>query len=219
VYKKNTLNLMLFIDGASFSKSSSSSTWAIFCTVCELPPLLRSSFQNIMRLMFWNGRAPNFQAVFDHFLIDFKEVLNNGITIKELNLHLNINVHCFIADSQARPKVINSIQYNGVNGCLHCLNPGVSLRQGKRIYSYDPNVEIRDHFIYNQQVQIANESNQVSEGIKGSSCLDEYMMIPENVILDYMHLSLEGFVKQIISIWLDTSNHRHEYYLGNYTLK
>lgn len=213
-FNKNTLNLILFADGATFSKSSSSSTWAIFCTICELPPLLRSSYHNIMRLLFWNGRAPNFQVVFESYLNDFIEVLRNGIIINELDLRINIKLHCFVADSQARAKVINSKQYNGENGCLHCLNQGKSFGQGKRIYKYNPNVEIRTNEIYNINVQISNASGKPSEGIKGGCKLSEWLRIPENVVLDYMHLSLEGFVKQILSIWLDSSNHRLTFYLG-----
>jgi hypothetical protein len=66
-----------------------------------------------MRLLFWNGRAPNLQILFDHYLHDFRKVLKKGIFVKELDLNLKINLDCFIADPQARPKVINSIQYNG----------------------------------------------------------------------------------------------------------
>jgi hypothetical protein len=111
-----------------------------------------------MRLLFWNGRAPNFQVIFDCYLRDFIDVLENGININELNLKLKVKLHCFIADSQARPKVINSIQYNGANGCLHCLNPGESYGRGKRIYKYDSRVELRNNEVYNQDLEIAIET-------------------------------------------------------------
>jgi hypothetical protein len=159
-----------------------------------------------MRVLFWNGRAPNFKTVFDHYLQDFK--------IEEFNLTLKVKLHGFIADSQARPKVINSTQYNGYYGCLHCLNPGHTYSQGKRIYHYQPNVEIRDHDTYKNDVGIAIRDKKPFEGIKGDSCLSMWLKIPEHVVLDYMHLSLEGFIKQISSIWLDSKNNKKEFYLG-----
>lgn len=165
-----------------------------------------------MRVLFWNGRAPNFQTVFDNFLQDFKNVLDDGIRIEKINLTLKVKLHGFIADSQARPKVINSIQYNGHYGCLHCLNSGYSYSQGKRVYHYLPNVEIRDNEIYKNEIAISNR--KPFEGIKRGSCLSIWLKIPEHVVLDYMHLSLEGFVKQISSIWLDSKNHKKEYYIG-----
>lgn len=215
VLERNTINLLLFVDGATFNKSSSSSTWAFFCTICELPPLLRSSYQNIIRILFWNGKSPNFQAVFDHYLDDFKEVLRNGISINELNLIIKVKLHAFIADSQARPKVINSVQYNGINGCLHCLNPGHIYSKGKRIYHYDPSSCKRNNDIYKDDVRLAGEHNSPFEGIKGPSCLSEWIKIPEHVVLDYMHLCLEGFVKQITSIWMNSNNHKLQFYIGN----
>jgi hypothetical protein len=62
--------------------------------------------------------------VFEHYLHDFKKVLNTGIFIEKYNLVIRMKLHGFIAESQARPKIINSTQYNGIYGCLHCLNPG-----------------------------------------------------------------------------------------------
>jgi hypothetical protein len=112
--------------------------------------------------------------------------------------------------------VISSIQYNSYNGCQHCLNPGVSYSQGKRIYKYDPNAQLRTCEIYIDQVEISVEANEAFEGIKGRSCLAEWLVIPKNVILDYMHLSLEGFAKQILSIWFDSAYNKREFYLGNF---
>jgi hypothetical protein len=63
-----------------------------------------------MRILFWNRRASNFQAVFDNYLQDFKVVLDNGIQIEEFSFKIYVKLHCFFADSHARQKVINSTQ-------------------------------------------------------------------------------------------------------------
>jgi hypothetical protein len=100
------------------------------------------------------------------------------------------------------------------------LNKGVTCEIGKRIYPFDPNIELRDNEIYATEVNISIETSQPFEGIKGASCLSDYLKIPEHVVLDYMHLSLEGFVKQILSNWFETKNHKRNFYLGiKYTLK
>ena len=68
----------------------------------------------------------------EHLLVHFKELLSNGLEIRE-NLTVLIYLHGFIGDAPARSKCCNSIQFNGENGCLHCLNPGL-LYGRKRVY-------------------------------------------------------------------------------------
>ena len=51
-----------------------------------------------------------------------KDLLKNGIRIKDT--HLAINIHSVLADALGRAKICNSKQFNGYYGCLHCQNKG-----------------------------------------------------------------------------------------------
>jgi hypothetical protein len=42
------------------------------------------------------------------------------------------------------------------------------------------------------------------------------MVLPDQVLVDYMHASLEGTLKQLLNLWFDTKNHNKPFYLKNY---
>ena len=53
------------------------------------------------------------------------------------------------------------------------------------------------------------------KGVKKPSVLSDYIDIVIQVVIDYMHCVLLGVVKQLLDIWLDSSNHSKEYYIKN----
>ena len=60
-YVKDTYNLLLFADAASYVKSANSSCWTILSQLAELPPILRGSFENVVFHSSWLGSIPDFQ--------------------------------------------------------------------------------------------------------------------------------------------------------------
>jgi hypothetical protein len=130
---KNSISLILFADGAQFLKSKSGTIWALLAIINNLPLAVRNMFINIIKILFIHSRIFSFnEIVRKHLLVYFKELSSNGLKIRE-NLTVLIYLHGFIGDAPARSKCCNSIQFNGENGCLHCLNPG-SLYGRKRVY-------------------------------------------------------------------------------------
>ena len=51
-------------------------------------------------------------------------------------------------------------------------------------------------------------------GVKGPSVLSEHIDIVIHVVIDYMHCVLLGVVKQLLDMWLDSSNSSYDYYIG-----
>jgi hypothetical protein len=49
----------------------------------------------------------------------------------------------------------------------------------------------------------------------GRTFLNDYIDMPEQIIVDYMHATLEGVVKQLLNLWLDSKNHKRAFYLNN----
>ena len=47
-HEEDTFNLVLFADAANYNKSGNRSMWAVFSTLVELPPALRSCYENII---------------------------------------------------------------------------------------------------------------------------------------------------------------------------
>lgn len=54
--------------------------------------------------------------------------------------------------------------------------------------------------------------------MKGSASLSKYLTLPDNMILDYMHLSCLGTVEKLLTLWLyekyDQTNIINPWFLG-----
>ncbi|CAF0957142.1 unnamed protein product [Brachionus calyciflorus] len=82
------------------------------------------------------------------------------------------------------------------------------------VYPNLQNILVRSNEKYESQVQMAIKNNDSFEGIKGFSYLSNWIKIPENVFLDYMHLSCIDTFKKIFNSFSDRSNWQKNFYLG-----
>ncbi|CAF1009670.1 unnamed protein product, partial [Brachionus calyciflorus] len=210
--EEKKISIILFTDDVQFSKSSNKKVYAILGQIFELPPKIRFSMNNIISFLFFIGPKPNFNILFNEYLKDFVNILNSGIFLKQHKLNINIKIHACVADAPARARISNNKQFNGLYGCLHCLNPG-QLEGNTRIYEYG-NYPLRDKNSYGEALKIIGEGSKEFEGVKGPCFLSLYMPFPDGFILDYMHLCLEGTFKSLLNIWLDSKNHFYkEFYM------
>lgn len=216
--QKNNISLVLFVDEVSFSKSTNNNRmYAIICQIAELPELVRSNYKNIIPLLFFVGSQPNFNILFRNYLKNLNSFLNKENTLKINTKHYHIRIYCLIADAPARAKVLNTIQFNGEYGCFHCLHPGENIGQGrggnKRVYCAKV-FPLRKNNLYVEQVKEVKQKKELLYGIKSSSYLSKWIMLPESCLLDYMHLCLEGGVKKFINLWFNSTNSSNDFYLG-----
>lgn len=210
-FEDNTISLILFADGVTYNKSEVNSMWTILSEIVELPPILRGSFENILFHSSWTGSQPDFNVWLKNYNNQIDTALKNGFEWK--NKKFNLKIHAFIADSPARSKVCNSIQFNGYYGCIKCMHPGTCLNK-VILYPNLDNIKLRTNENYNLQVEKAIVNNCCFEGIKGSSYISNWITIPDNVIFDYMHLSLVGTFKKMFNSFFDQSNWQEKYYLS-----
>jgi hypothetical protein len=120
----NNISLCLFIDGAQFNKSNNGTIWAILGIVANLPPLIRSAFNNLIKILFIHGTLFDFNGIFDKHLTKLKSLIANGLTIMVSNCEtkITVNIHALIADNPGRAKICYCRQHNGRFGCFHCLS-------------------------------------------------------------------------------------------------
>jgi hypothetical protein len=69
--------------------------------------------------------------------------------------------------------------------------------------------------MYLDQVRSSVETGRVVQGIKGRTFLSDLITLPRACVLEYMHLSLEGTVKFLLDLYLNTNNHASNFYLRN----
>lgn len=75
-------------------------------------------------------------------------------------------------------------------------------------------IDLRTNEMYQQQVIESLQQRKVFQGIKGFSYLSNWIRIPEDVVYDYMHLSLLGTFKAMFNNFFDSCNHKEPYYLS-----
>lgn len=124
-------------------------------------------------------------------------------------------------DAAARPRLKNSIQFNGKFGCDWCLHPGEMLEKGAgmvRVYPFGvPEPEPRTQDKWEDDATAAN-STPVN-GVRGPCQL---LFLPlfnivKGFVPDYMHCVLLGVVRQWATLWFDPQYNQCPWYLGRQT--
>lgn len=156
--------LILFYDGVSYFKSKNGSFWVVLLSIANLPPILRNAHTNIITYMIIQADILDFQSLLYKHMSILENLLKNGITIN--GYFLPVNLLSMIGDAPARAKFLNTVQFNGRFGCLHCLNPGERV-YGKRVNPYSKSISLRSNAAYRQHVKVALEQNKIFKGIKG----------------------------------------------------
>ena len=160
-----------------------------------------------------NSKKIDINKFMDKNMESFTNALKKGIVVED-NEKLEIKLVGVIADAPAMAKLVNMNQFNGYYGCVHCLHPGQRLENfSKTVFPYSKNIKPRLNEDYLQQVEQTIIQNAICKGVKGSCWLSQFIKVPENVILDYMHLSCIGVVKSLMFLWLE-SKRDEKWFIG-----
>ena len=170
--------------------------------ICELPQLARNSFKNMLIHFLYFSSAPNFQPYFNKHSQELEKLLKYGLTID--NRHYEIRILAVTADSPARSKLTYSMQFNGRFGCIYCLIRTTKIgANGPRVYKNNLNVPLRTKSDYLKHVKMAEELRKDFLGVKGRCYLSKFITLPDNCLIDPMHLVFEGVVQRVLSIVLE----------------
>lgn len=195
------LSLTLNCDGIPVFKSSNFSIWPIQFLVNELPP--ETCIKHVMMCGLWFGsQKPNAYIFLKPYDIGFSW-FHSGRQVQTHVVSL-----MFVCDSVARPLLQNMTQFNGQFGC-GCLHEGQQVSKGRgsvRVYPYETS-ELRDSCSAFDHAEQAMLQRKPVAGVKGASAL---MNLPFfdfiwGVRPDYMHAVCLGVVRQIASLWFDST--------------
>jgi hypothetical protein len=215
--EENTINLILFTDAVTYTKSVDNQMWAIFTALVELPPALRSSYENIILNSIWSGDLDDFNLYLKEYNSEIDELLKDGIKFKDLLIF--VKVHVVIGDTPARCKALNCIYFNGNFGCIMCYHPTARHSNRKTIvYPFKDfqNIKLRKQSNYLNDLNLAITTGVVQYGVKGNTHLYNWISLPDSIIIDYMHLCLIGSFKRIICFLFETKNKNLICYTGIY---
>lgn len=110
------LNLLVNADGAKFTKSKFGSFWPVDALVAELPPKLRTKFENCVLLAFWQGEEkPLWERVLKPAIEELRTLgmLGFPCEINEKIYHVKVKILATVFDLPARAHIWKVTQYNG----------------------------------------------------------------------------------------------------------
>ncbi|KAK2558802.1 hypothetical protein P5673_019017 [Acropora cervicornis] len=114
-------------------------------------------------------------------------------------------------------------QFNGLHGCPYCLSPGKTVQTSSKghtnAYPFDDknlNTRHGEPRTHEQTLKFAAEAtkkcaeNGIQKSIKGVKGYSWFMFVPKfdiirGVAIDYMHSTLLGVVKMLLTLWSDKS--------------
>lgn len=205
------ISLVYHIDGAPAVKSKSVNLWPIQCFVVELPPELRYCFSNILVCGISCGpKTPDLCIFQNKFVEEIEEIQGGQVNVTTPGGVVSVetvDLHGHLADLVAKAPSLCFSQYNGKSGCSVCLHPGDRIKKGKgysRVYPYsdeDHPLRTREQTLIHART--AERTGKPVFGIKGVSPLLRVIEVPDNVLLDYMHLVLAGEFLRRVNIWIN----------------
>jgi hypothetical protein len=220
--ENNKITLLLFTDAVTYTKSVANSMWAIFSAIVELPPLLRTSCENIIFHSIWSGDLDDFNLYFKTYNSQIDNIITFGMQFNDIDI--TIEIHAFTGDTPARCKALNCINFNGRYGCIMCYHP-TGRHSNKKTITYPiidtdaqkySNIKIRSQTDYLNDLNHSIENLEICNGIKGETHLYNWIKIPNSICIDYMHLCLIGTFKKIVNDLFDSKNRKYLCYTGKY---
>lgn len=240
--KNPPLTITFNTDGSPVFKSTSkSSLWPIQFILNEISPRQRFNQENVMLAGLWFGKSPNVDVFFKPFIDELNALSTDGLAWRTSDgsiVQTPVFGICCVTDSAARPKVQKHHLHNGSHGCGYCLHPGIStvikertVQRGNELverpvkqlrylagqldYTKRSDAAYRMHMAAADRLP-PNQRNRHVFGVLGTSPLHDLSMfdLVYGFSIDYLHAVLEGAMKKLFDLFLDSTSHGQRYYLG-----
>lgn len=216
------LPFIINTDGVKVFKSNRKSMWLIQGMQGWLPPSIRFYPTNIMIIASVYGESKiDMKDFFFPFLQELCQIhQKGGIQFDHEGKTWNFMPIVFscCCDLPAKSEVQGMTGHSGYYACGFCMHPGIAVPgKKKNVIRYvkgTDNYEPRSHSQMIQTYLRKTLKTETIKGVKTISCMvgaNGFDMI-YGFSIDYMHGVL-GIVKKMMSLWLDTENHKNPYYM------
>lgn len=191
------------------------------------PKSVRYRRENLILTGLWYGKDPEFNVFLKPLIEETQRLDNEKIEVEVANTIQKFTVRLILmsTDTPARCKVLAMTQFNGYFGCTFCYHPGVNIEGVKSSSKNKPNirypdvanVELRKH---SEIFEILNEMKQNEiDKLKGVQDATPLLLLADFDVfwgspVDYMHCCLLGIMNLLLSLWFDSKNHNHKFYIG-----
>ena len=215
--KNIRIRIILNTDGAKVLKSCNQSAYPVWAAVADLPPILRSSFKNIILCSIWYGnKEVPWNQMFEHYEEELSQTL--FVSYQGAEFEVEFITVMLITDLVCTADVLKMKQYNGFYGCSLCCMRGVH-KFGAHAYPHDEVIRLRSPdlhkkcALYYEQGDIQHRSARKEKdteantlGVKGYPKIFEIIdNLPLTCPIDSMHQTLKGVAKDMIDFFFGLS--------------
>ena len=163
LFDGNALNVKLILntDGVRVQESSDCSAYPVWVALADLPPKLRSYFDNIHLCSLWYGKGSiDWDSIFKHYLSEVSK--DRKIKVNGVDYELKFQTVFVILDLVCKHDVLQMKKFNGYYGCGLCTMRGVQRYPGGRSYPNNQSFTMRDPGMHEYLVR-QFESGSVEE--------------------------------------------------------
>ena len=215
LHNQYDLILLWNTDGVSLSGSSKVELWPILCTICEVPPRLRSSFV-VVAGVFVHEKKPDMNVFLKPFVASLIELWNHGVSwthpISKEVCTSKVVAPVLCADAPAKAQVLICKNHNARYGCVTCEQKTKKIRApedeinipGKKkkrrvrrfLYQEEP-AQLRSGERIESLGKLAERRGKSRKGILGRAIISDIPCVDRALCIcnEYMHLVSLGVVK------------------------
>eukprot|EP00058_Branchiostoma_floridae_P026321 XP_002611812.1 hypothetical protein BRAFLDRAFT_103034 [Branchiostoma floridae] len=219
---KHNISFLMNTDGIKVFRSSNYGLWPVYLAINELPFRMRTRRENMVFAGLWFGEYKPKMRIFLPPLAKSIKALADGFQVRPPDT-TPFECKAFLlacsCDLQAKALVMDMVAHNGYYGCPKCLQKGT---HNDRRHQYPCGAEgaqdpLRTHEETLAHAREAHIQQTTVYGIKGPSWLNlapRFNLI-SGMTIDYMHGSLLGITKALMSLWFKSAK-TQRYYCGHH---
>ena len=135
LFEEDTIHVkpIINVDGVQVRESSDCSSYPLWVALADLPPKLRSSFDNIFLCALWYGKGEfSWDPIFDHYASEISKVENTKYT--ERSYQIRFTTIFLVVDLVCKHEVLKMKKFNGYHGCGLCTMRGFQSIPGSHSY-------------------------------------------------------------------------------------
>ena len=210
------MKLIINVDGVQVRESSDCSAYPLWVALADLPPKLRSSFDNIFLCALWYGKGEfSWDPIFDHYASEISKVENTKYN--ERSYQIRFTTIFLVVDLVCKHDVLKMKKVNGYYGCGLCNMRGFQRFPGSHSYPNNSTFTMMNPAEHELLVRLF-ESGVVDErkgrkkkdpkvntlGVKGrSEIFDIDPNLPLTCPIDTLHQCLKGVAYDVIKFFAE----------------
>jgi hypothetical protein len=187
------LQLDVSIDGVPIYKSVGTSFWPILCSTSNSIHYQAGSANPFVVGIYCGKKKPEIHSYLKDFCLELKQLLNNGIFIK--NKCYSVKVRAIIADAPAKALIKQIKSHGGYFACDRCVVKGHYDINVKSVSYNETNTDKRTDASFRNKLQPEHH-------IGDSPFIDTNIDMINTFAIDYMHIILLGIMKKLLKSWL-----------------